>query len=154
MFIEGYIREECGGKVLSVRRNCRKDSPSVSKTYYGTRQGRVHYPDEHMNTLATDGHNGGGGKSLSNPRTVKRLGSYNGHQSGNVYSDDGLSPGLCATDYKAPVKIKRERVVKKVGNFSPSGHYGKNVYADDGLCPTLCSGSVVKNGLNIRESKS
>lgn len=33
-------------------------------------------------------------------------------------------------------------------------YYGKNVYADDGLCPTLCSGSVVKNGLNIRESKS
>ena len=47
-----------------------------------------------------------------------------------------------------------ERVVKKVGNFSPSSHHGKNVYADDGLCPTLCSGSVVKNGLNIRESKS
>ena len=46
------------------------------------------------------------------------------------------------------------RAVKKVGNFSPSGHHGKNVYAADGLCPTLCSGSVVKNGLNIRESKS
>jgi len=75
---------------------------------------------------------GGVVKSLSNPRTDKRLGSYNGHQSGN---------------------IERDRVVKKVGNFSPSGHYGKNVYADDGICPTLCSGSVVKNGLNIRESK-
>lgn len=48
----------------------------------------------------------------------------------------------------------KERVVKKVGNFSPSSHHGKNIYADDGLCPTLCSGSVVKNGLNIRESKS
>ena len=52
-----------------------------------------------------------------------------------------------------PVENK-ERAVKKVGNFSPSGHYDKNVYAADGLCPTLCSGSVVKNGLNIRESKS
>ena len=51
-----------------------------------------------------------------------------------------------------PPVDNKERVVKKVGNFSPSGH-GKNVYAD-GLCPTLCSGSVVKNGLNIRESKS
>ena len=48
----------------------------------------------------------------------------------------------------------KERVVKKVGNFTPSDPYGKNIYADDGLCPTLCSGSVVKNGLNIRESKS
>ena len=53
-----------------------------------------------------------------------------------------------------PSVDSNERVVKKVGNFSPSGHHGKNVYADDGLCPTLCSGSVVKNGLNIRESKS
>ena len=52
-----------------------------------------------------------------------------------------------------PVDSK-ERVVKKVGNFNPSSHHDKNVYADDGLCPTLCSGSVVKNGLNIRESKS
>ena len=40
-----------------------------------------------------------------------------------------------------------------MGNFSPTGHYGKNVYDSEGLCPTLCSGSVVKNGLNIREVK-
>ena len=53
-----------------------------------------------------------------------------------------------------PPVDSNERVVKKVGNFSQSSHHGKNVYADDGLCPTLCSGSVVKNGLNIRESKS
>ena len=53
-----------------------------------------------------------------------------------------------------PPVDSKERVVKKVGNFSPSSHHGKNVYADDGLCPTLCSESVVKNGLNIRESKS
>ena len=53
-----------------------------------------------------------------------------------------------------PQVENKERVVKKVGNFSPSCHYGKNAYADDGLCLTLCSGSVVKNGLNIRESKS
>lgn len=35
----------------------------MSNTYYGTRQGRVHYGDEHMNTLACDGHNGGGESS-------------------------------------------------------------------------------------------
>lgn len=91
---------------------------------------------------------------MLNPRTVKWLGSYNGHQSGNVYSDEGLSLGLCASDYKAPVKVReRKRVVKKIGNFSPSGHHGKNVYDSNGLCPTLCSGSVVKNGLNIIEMK-
>ena len=53
-----------------------------------------------------------------------------------------------------PPVDNKERVVKKVGNFTPSDPYGKNIYADDGLCPTFCSGSVVKNGLNIRESKS
>lgn len=30
-----------------------------------------------------------------------------------------------------PPVDNNERVVKKVGNFSPSGYYGKNVYADD-----------------------
>ena len=33
------------------------------------------------------------------------LGSTNGHQSGNVYSDNGLSPTLTACDYKSPPKI-------------------------------------------------
>ena len=61
--------------------------------------------------------------------------------------------GVDKLSLNPPVE-NNERVVKKVGNFSPSGHYGKNICADDGLCPTLCSGSVVKNGLNIRESKS
>ena len=61
--------------------------------------------------------------------------------------------GVVKLSLNPPVENK-ERAVKKVGNFSPSGHYDKNIYADDGLCPTLCSGSVVKNGLNIRESKS
>lgn len=38
-------------------------------------------------------------------RKIKCLGSYNGHQSGNIYSAEGLSPALCSTDYKAPIKI-------------------------------------------------
>lgn len=42
---------------------------------------------------------------MSNNRKVNRLGSTNGHQSGNVYQKDGLSPALCCTDYKSPVKI-------------------------------------------------
>ena len=61
--------------------------------------------------------------------------------------------GVVKLSLNPPVDNK-ERSVKKVGNFNPSGHYDKNICADDGLCPTLCSGSVVKNGLNIRESKS
>ena len=126
VFIEGYFGRKCAGEVLSVRRNCEKDSPPVSKTMYGTRQGRVHYPDEHMNTLTASGHNGGGVKSLSNPNAPK---------------------------IKERESNSSKAQIKKVGNFSPTGHYGKNVYDSEGLCPTLCSGSVVKNGLNIREVK-
>ena len=66
---------------------------------------------------------------------------------------EGQNGGGVKLSLNLPVDNK-ERVIKKVGNFSPSNHHGKNVYADDVLCPTLCSGSVVKNGLNIRESKS
>lgn len=60
VFIEGYFRKECGGEVLPFRRNCQKNHVKVSNTYYGARQGRVHKEDEIMNTLACDGHNGGG----------------------------------------------------------------------------------------------
>lgn len=38
-------------------------------------------------------------------RKIKCFGSYNGHQSGNIYDMGGLSPALCCTDYKAPIKI-------------------------------------------------
>ena len=80
----------------------------MSNTYYGTRQGRVHYGDEHMNTLAGDGHNGGGGvKLLSNPRTgkverereraLKRISPRGNSQGKRVYDSDGLSIAINAS---------------------------------------------------------
>lgn len=45
------------------------------------------------------------GKWVTTTRKIKCFGSYNGHQSGNLYNPDGLSPALCSTDYKAPLKI-------------------------------------------------
>lgn len=59
IFIEGYSRRECGSEVLSPRRNCKKDTPRVSNTHWGVRAGRIHYGDEHMNTLTSSGKNGG-----------------------------------------------------------------------------------------------
>ena len=47
-------------------------------------------------------------------RKIRCLGTYNGHQSGNIYNSDGLSPALCSTDYKAPIKILTGR--KKMDN--------------------------------------
>lgn len=73
VFIEGYLGGGSAGKVLSVRRNCSQNFGKVSNTYYGTRQGRVHKPDELMNSLACSGHNGGGVKSsLSLPVDQER----------------------------------------------------------------------------------
>ena len=67
IFIEGYFRGECAGEVLSFRRNCQKDSVKVSNQMYGVRQGRIHNLDEHMNTLACSGHNGGGSQLIVEP---------------------------------------------------------------------------------------
>ena len=117
-----------------------------------------------------EGYLGGGstGEVLSVRRNcsknITKVNSFRDtHRTFSVYPDtDTVTRALTATGQNVggwqvslnlPVDSK-ERVVKKVGNFSPSSHHGKNVYADDGLCPTLCSGSVVKKGLNIRESKS
>lgn len=67
IFIEGYFRGECGSEVLSVRRNCTKDNGKISSTTYGVRQGRVHTPDEIMNTLTCRGLNGGGSQVIFEP---------------------------------------------------------------------------------------
>lgn len=67
MFIEGYFRGQGGSEILSVRRNCSKNTGKVSNKYYGTRQGRVHRDDELMNTLTASGHNGGGSQVILEP---------------------------------------------------------------------------------------
>ena len=58
IFIKGYFRGECGREVLYKSSFDGEDSRRVSNTYYGVRNGRVHYPDEIMNALACSGHNG------------------------------------------------------------------------------------------------
>lgn len=62
-------------------------------------------------------------------RKIRCLGTYNGHQSGNIYNSDGLSPALCSTDYKAPLKILtgRKKMNKQLKeNFTEVGE-GKYV---------------------------
>ena len=48
-------------------------------------------------------------------REIKQIGTTNGHQSGNVYDENGLSPTLCSVDYKAPIKIitKNEPIIEE-----------------------------------------
>lgn len=42
---------------------------------------------------------------LMGNRKIKKLGTTNGHQSGAVYSANGLCPTLCSVDYKSPLKV-------------------------------------------------
>lgn len=44
---------------------------------------------------------------------VKLVGSTNGHQSGNVYDENGLAPTLTACDYKSPPKLLIKENTKK-----------------------------------------
>ncbi|QNQ83776.1 DNA (cytosine-5-)-methyltransferase [Lactobacillus sp. PV037] len=70
----------------------------------------------------------------------KVLGNYSDkrHQSNIVYSNEGISPTLTATDYKRPVKV----MVKQVENIKDTSSFGGNpqtgrVYDPKGLSPTL-----------------
>ena len=67
IFIKGYSRRCCGREVLYKQGHDGEDSRRVSNTYYGVRNGRVHYPGEIMNTLACTGHNGGGSQVIVEP---------------------------------------------------------------------------------------
>lgn len=135
IFIKGYSRRECGRKVLSVPRVNRTVDEPMSNTYYGTRAGRVHKEDEIMNTLSCQGHNGAGSQliQLNNDKkhsqgsriyddnglavTLNAAGNNNwykinsvgnvrhGHQYGEVYSTNGLSPCQTSSQYKDHIKI-------------------------------------------------
>ena len=67
VFIEGYLGRRCGREVLPVRGDDEKDPRRVSNRYYGVREGRVHFPDEIMNTLCGHGHNGGSSQVIVEP---------------------------------------------------------------------------------------
>ena len=141
----------------------------MSNTYYGTRAGRVHKEDEIMNTLSCQGHNGAGSQliQLNNDKQrpqgqriyddnglavtlnaaannnwykINSVGNVrNGHQYGEVYSTNGLSPCQTSSQYKDPIKIVENHKIKKVGNVYKGGQLG-DVYDSNGLSPTCCAG--------------
>jgi len=88
---------------------------------------------------------------LEETRKVKCLGTYNTHQSGNIYNPEGISPSLCATDYKAPVKIIEKKVEEVIGSTQ------KHAARTDGTeTPTLTASMGQGGGhvpmLKIRET--
>lgn len=143
IFIKGYLRDECGQKVLSVPRVNRTVNASVSNTFWGTRAGRIHKGDEIMNCLATQGHNGGGSQliQLNNAKS----------QANRVYDVDGLSVTISSSGGGLGGKTGLYNV-NKVGNINPSksGMNG-NVYSDEGVSPTLTTNKG--EGLKIIEKE-
>ena len=69
-------------------------------------------------------------------RKINKVGNLNGHQSGEIFSPDGLSRTLCCTDWKAPIKIVECR-----------GSTQKHACRTDGsVCPTLTSAMDMGGG--------
>lgn len=153
IYIKGYSRDRCGDEILSQGRANNENATKIGYWYKNGANKKILDTGSICGTLTASGRNGGANTMIYLNRIMKK-GNVNPNgksQSGNVYDTKGLSPTLCNTDYKAPVKVLEEKNIMKVGNFSSSDHHGKNVYSSEGLAPTLCSGSLAKNGLNIIE---
>ena len=56
------------------------------------------------------------------------------HQSNQLFSENGLSPTLSASDYKEPIKVVT------IGNAG-NGHHSKDISSENGLMPTLTTGN-------------
>ena len=90
---------------------------------------------------------------------VKKIGSTNGHQSGNVYSSEGLSPTLSACDYKSPLKIMDNECVECIGSTQKHASRTDGTYTPTLTCAMGSGGGHVpmlklKNNENNEELKS
>lgn len=126
VFIKGYSRDKCGPEVLLQRRINTSTDVKVSNTYYGTRSGRIHKPDEHMNTLTRTGQNSGGAQLIQLNNNKKRS------QGARVYDSDGLAVTINAAGNNNYYRIN------KIGNVR-KGHQGGDVMSTIGLSGTLCA---------------
>lgn len=145
IFIKGCLRGRGRFQVLfkpkANRKVISKVDGKMSSTYYGVRQGRIHKPDEIMNTLTCTGENGGGSQLIQLNNDKKRS------QGTRVYDSDGLAVTLNASGNNNYYKIN------KVG--STNGGQGGNTYDPNGLAPTLCAGDMSHNGgINILEGRN
>lgn len=81
---------------------------------------------------------------------LRLIGSTNGHQSGNVYDDNGTAPTLTTCDYKSPPKVLEDKnnnsseqsdKIEHIANLNYYNHEQSNrVYGAQGCAPTLRTG--------------
>lgn len=145
IFIEGYLRGECGGEVLSKRGKSEEVASRIISKYNKTRAVNIVDIDGISGTLTAGGQHSGG-------NTLVKLNKK--PQAQTIYDPEGLACCLSANGGGDGGKTGLYKVdeIKKVGNLSPTGHHGKDVFSTDGISPTLCASSLYKNGVNIVEN--
>ena len=139
VFIEGYSRRECGGKILSFRRPCPENIEGVNNEENQLKclnphkaQAQKVYDIEGISpTLSACGGGDGGKTGLykvpdnrDDPRKIKVVGnaSPSNYNSQRIFSAEGLARTLTATDYKHPLRIRES---------TKKGY--KEAYPDDGV---------------------
>ena len=119
VFIKGYSRERCPGKVLSQTRNRRKTDVGVIKLN-DKAQAQTVYDVEGVSACLSA--NGGGQGGKTGLYKVNKIGNVNPnkpHQSGDVYSTDGLARTLTCTDSSHPHLLLTD---KKLLNGASDGN--------------------------------
>ena len=74
---------------------------------------------------------------------VNNVGSTNGHQSGNVYDTDGLSPTICVGTHVAPQMIVEKKQQDPIVIGSMQEH---TAIKNDGVCPCLTTAMGTSGG--------
>ena len=87
------------------------------------------------------------GGDVRKDKAIKKVGSINNAQSGNVYSTEGIATTLCSGGggQGAKTGLYEEPKINIIKNKNPSGHgQSGNIYSADGLAPTLTAGMGAK----------
>ena len=124
IFIKGYLRGECGQKVLSQSPNCEKTDGRLIKLNNKAQTQTIYDIDGLARTLSTTG--GHGGKTgLYKINKVGNVSPTN-HHNGDVFSTEGIGRTLCARDYKDAMKIVQPVLTPGRENKRQNGRRMKN----------------------------
>jgi len=150
IFIEGYLRAECGLEVLSIRRNCEANNDRQLIKLNNKPQAQSVYDANGVAcTLSANGGGQGGKTRLYKINKVGNINPSGKHQSGEVLGVNGICSTLTSTDSNHPKKIM-ERGINKVGNVYPNGHWSGSVYDEPSFTLTATDQHGVSDGFRIR----
>lgn len=140
IFLKGYLRRECGGEILSTKRDSREVINEMIWSWTSTRVGKFVDPNGLGLTLCSAGHNSG------HNQLVKL---NNKAQAQSIYDSNGLATTLSANGGGQGGKTG----LYKVGNVSLSGHHNGDVYDENGIGRTLLARDY-KDPMKVRVEES